>query len=1573
MPKNIAFALLRTSVLLSTLQGGLSTNPYHLSHSTNHFGDEFFGKVGQAALNELWETNWDDLAVPVTSQRSLSSALTISSMEYTALSDIYSKTSGNYWRWKPEYIVFGVPWNFTSGEDPCSAQWQGVGCVCPVPGVFCVITELDLFGKNLHGNIPVSISDLPYLAYLNLGANCLHGTIPKELGSLSGLQYLFLYANSLTGPLPIEIYGIKPLIYLVLGQVIDFNRVASLEVGDGLSGNIPDEIHNLTNLEYLYVYDTLLSGTIPYTLGSLTKLKAVVLSASPFTGTLPSTLTQLRSLEFFVFGLCRLTGTIPAEIRLLTNLTSLSLNSNCFEGKIPSEIFSLSKVQLFYLFDNALTGTIPKAVASFSSAFVMEIYGNRLTGTIPTEFAQLSALSFLDISSNHLHGNIPDIFGRSMPALSLLNVAFNSLSGRLPSDLGNMYSLNYLNTSFNLLTGPIPDSMGSLQNINFVSFQHNSLSGQLPSSLAMLTTLQFLDIGANKIGGIIPGYLCSDLRAIISVNMSRNRFVGGVPSCLSELSNSLSFLDMSYNSLGGTLPSNLGSLTGLQYLNIENAAIVGTLPSSIGSLSNSILDLRLSKNQLRGILPSSLCSLTRMSYFDVSHNSLFGTFPAYCLSNMKNIAYVFLQDNAFTGGLREVWDPFMPSKLQVFDIGANAFSGSLPYLIFSSSPALRAFSAIRNCFYGEISEKLCKAESLVELSLDGIGAAEACQLKYLPFSTSYAVADEVRGTVPRCLYALPNIKLLHLSGNGIRDHIPKDINISSSMVDLVLSHNLMYGEIPRSVQERKWVNLDLSFNKFSGTLVDTISRVAPGSALFLNVNRISGQVPSNLKTAQNISVLDGNLFSCALYTDDQSLPDNDENSAVYQCADTFTQLSFVWASPFFMSLMGVTLILVVLQLKSSAVTNWVRHKLQLSRRWIGMLAKDATLKSGRTNTVYLLLSFVQDFRRTSLIVSAYILIILLPTWLVLNYYFSTYEYLYAWTASSAYLSGVIPAVVMLLTLIGMLVCVFSLYQDNIQKDSSRKTSMFVGGIEVETRKSKIVQYICLAVCIVLNVVIIFVVNMIYVYVVISYNRVYATLAALAMAGLNLLWNNVIIVRVLQILRDALVPGPDVHQVLGAMRVQTISGDSAIVSVTPLQRKFEQRAVAISCIMELVNKIAIPCFATSAISSTCFRSIFVPPRVIRAFYNYTVCSVQPFLTYSCGIFATVEVCTEVSGVSYACTGSALAEKSTQYDPPFFYSYQCSAMFISSYAASYVYMFIVIAFGIPLAHSMMLLLQKYVAKGSKTHDAIEKMLPPALRAVSADFVLPPHAHLFDKSRFVIASVSYTAILVTFGAVFPPLAVVICFAIICKSHFLLLILGRLLENAEELGIARYRNTLLEECQDVAKSVGHQIWLLIPFAALFYSFFVFDTYGDAEGYEGAMIPGLMMAVVVPALFFAVKRCRDMYARKKPPPRRKITPRDRTPTKAVIETPVSSTKISQISAGKPTVSWVSAEEDCIGEMEMRFSSGKIAKSAVHPSPEWSNHTAMELADFDEEMDDLVMEINGELEGNESRPPGHVC
>jgi hypothetical protein len=205
---------------------------------------------------------------------------------------------------------------------------------------------------------------------LTLGSNRLTGAIPPELGNLSNLRVLYLGSNQLTGP-------------------------------------IPAELGNLTNLRELYVWGNQLTGPIPLELGNLSDLEWLSLGNNLITGTIPPELGNLSSLERMHLGANQLAGTIPPELGNLSNLREMTLSTTQLIGTILPELGNLSNLEALFLGASELTGSIPPELGNLSKLERLSLWSNHLTGPIPAEFGSLVGLKNLYLSENQLSGAIP--------------------------------------------------------------------------------------------------------------------------------------------------------------------------------------------------------------------------------------------------------------------------------------------------------------------------------------------------------------------------------------------------------------------------------------------------------------------------------------------------------------------------------------------------------------------------------------------------------------------------------------------------------------------------------------------------------------------------------------------------------------------------------------------------------------------------------------------------------------------------------------------------------------------------------------------------------------------------------------------------------------------------------------------------------------------------------------------------------------------------------------------------------------------------------------------------------------
>jgi hypothetical protein len=128
---------------------------------------------------------------------------------------------------------------------------------------------------------------------------------------------------------------------------------------NSLSGSIPAELGNLTNLINLNLSNNSLTGGIPAELGNLTNLTSLHLEWNSLSGSIPAELGNLTNLIALTLSINSLSGSIPAELGNLTNLTRLTLSNNSLSGSIPAELANLTALTFLNLSTNFLTGPLP--------------------------------------------------------------------------------------------------------------------------------------------------------------------------------------------------------------------------------------------------------------------------------------------------------------------------------------------------------------------------------------------------------------------------------------------------------------------------------------------------------------------------------------------------------------------------------------------------------------------------------------------------------------------------------------------------------------------------------------------------------------------------------------------------------------------------------------------------------------------------------------------------------------------------------------------------------------------------------------------------------------------------------------------------------------------------------------------------------------------------------------------------------------------------------------------------------------------------------------------------------------
>ncbi|MEO6686623.1 MAG: leucine-rich repeat domain-containing protein [Dyadobacter sp.] len=294
-----------------------------------------------------------------------------------------------------------------------------------------------------------------------------------------------------------------------------------------------------------------LSGTIPIENGEFTELKYLGLAVNKLSGTIPSELSTLSKLEIIELSANQLTGNIPPKFAYWANLRRLSLSSNQLSGSIPVSLYNMPSLQTLDLTSNQLTGSLSNAIGNLTQLQYLELRGNRLTGDLPDSLGYMNTLREINLIDNMFTGSIPASFA-NLASIENLFLTNNLLGGLIPAEIGNLKTLVRLWFSSNRLKGSIPSTLGNLANLQELYFYGNQLSGTIPSELGNLTKLTILNLGNNQLAGEIP-YDLGKLTALESLYLFQNSLAGNIPSSITKLPK-LTSLYLNDNQLSGTVP-----------------------------------------------------------------------------------------------------------------------------------------------------------------------------------------------------------------------------------------------------------------------------------------------------------------------------------------------------------------------------------------------------------------------------------------------------------------------------------------------------------------------------------------------------------------------------------------------------------------------------------------------------------------------------------------------------------------------------------------------------------------------------------------------------------------------------------------------------------------------------------------------------------------------------------------------------------------------------------------------------------------------------------------------------------
>ncbi|CAK7323715.1 unnamed protein product [Dovyalis caffra] len=592
-----------------------------------------------------------------------------------------------------------------------------------------------------------------------------------------------------------------PCSWLGIGCDNRTHSVVSLNLSAyAISGQLGPEIGQLKQLKTIDLSTNDFSGDIPSQLGNCTLLEYLDLSENSFTGEIPDSFKYLQNLESLSLFSNLLSGEMPESLTNLENLVELFLDHNSLEGRIPIGFSNCKNLETLDLSFNSYSGGVPPDLGNCSSlAFLAIIHGN-LTGTVPSSFGQMKRLSQLDLSGNRLSGRIPPELG-NCKSLTMLNLYTNELEGKIPNELGRLNKLEDLQLYNNHLSGEIPISICKIPRLKYLLVYNNSLSGELPLEITHLKNLKNMSLYNNQFFGVIPQSLGIN-SSLLRLDFTSNKFTGEIPPNLCH-GKKLRVLNMGGNQLQGSIPSDVAGCSTLRRLKLEENNLSGVLPEFA---ENSILNyMDISKNNISGPIPPSIGNCTGLTFIDLSMNKLTGFIPPE-LGNLINLEEVNLSSNQLEGSLPSQLSKCY--KLGKFDVGFNSFNGIIPSSL-GNWTSLSTLVLRENHFRGGIPPFLSELGKLTELQLGG---------------------NMLGGVIPSSIGSVPSLQYaLNLSSNGFVGELPFELGSLKRLEKLDISNNNLTGTLAVLGRIHTWVQVDISYNHFTGPIPDTLMNLLDSS------------------------------------------------------------------------------------------------------------------------------------------------------------------------------------------------------------------------------------------------------------------------------------------------------------------------------------------------------------------------------------------------------------------------------------------------------------------------------------------------------------------------------------------------------------------------------------------------------------------------------------------------------------------------------------------------------------------------------------------------------------------------
>ena len=575
---------------------------------------------------------------PVSESTTLLSAARASDRE--SLIAHYEATDGPNWDNNDNWLTDAPlrDWHGVVTDSLGRVRWLTLsdnglkGPIVPELGNLSALEFLGLGGNDLAGKVPPEMANATKLTGLWINDNLLTDIIPSTFLALSQLQVIDFSGNlSLCIPSTARFVEWTDSVSQVSGP--DCSE-ADAEVLHALHRATGGNLDNWTNASG-WLSDAALSEWHGVETDSVGRVSGLDLSENGLWGQLPDSLGELSVLVSLDLSNNTLSGSLPDSLGKLSALAKLDVSGNSsMAGRLPQSLTALALDEFRYS-DTRLCAPEDEDFGDWL-ATIAHHEGSGRECPPTSQYDILVAIYEATNGPKWLNNDnwltdapLGEWFGVGTDSdgqIVSLSLAYNFLQGQIPPEIGGLSSLAYLRLGGSYaLTGPLPEELFDLPELRTLSLGRFNLGGALPPEITRLTQLEELYLWSAGLGGPLPAEI-TQLTNLRLLDLSYNDLIGSIPSELSSLAE-LQTLDLSYNEFTGGIPAQLGDLANLRRLRLDNNRLDGSIPGEIGKLA-SLQTLALHKNDLDGPIPVEFGAMTGLASLWLALNpGLSGTLP----------------------------------------------------------------------------------------------------------------------------------------------------------------------------------------------------------------------------------------------------------------------------------------------------------------------------------------------------------------------------------------------------------------------------------------------------------------------------------------------------------------------------------------------------------------------------------------------------------------------------------------------------------------------------------------------------------------------------------------------------------------------------------------------------------------------------------------------------------------------------------------------------------------------------------------------------------------------------------